>query len=85
MNLREFYGGLAMGMLMDGVGDGLQDLWWFYAGFLKVLYRFYQGFIWCACLLSPPRPPSHQCESQAHVIATWDFLGLESLVLCKCN
>ena len=59
MSPREFHGGFAVGILnIDGWGDGLHDLVWFYAGFLLV-------FLLCliVCLLclrvgfhGPPLP-----------------------------
>ena len=77
-----------MGILMDGVMDCRYVWWWLYAGFLRVVYRFYDGFMGFACGCSQPRrtlPTQPSCENQAmlmllihrsvrktYVIAAWD-------------
>ena len=56
-----------MGLLTDGV-MGCRYVWWFYAGFLRLLYWFYDGFMRFACGFSQscrPLPTQPSCESQA--------------------
>ena len=54
---------------IDGCGDGLQDSWWFYAGFLQVLKTGFVMVLWGLLVgfRSPPTQPS--CERQARADA----------------
>ena len=58
-----------MGFLNVGWGDGLQDFWWFYVSFLRVLYWLCDGLMGFACGFSQPLPTQLSCESQAHADA----------------
>ena len=96
MSPREFHGGLAMGMLMDGVmgcrtyGGFMQVFCWV---FLLFFMMFFWGLHWV--FTAPSCPPSHHVKTKpmlmllietnvrkTYVIATQDVLrGLEGPVL----
>ena len=70
MSPREFHGGLAMGMLMDGV-MGCRTYGGFTQVFCWVFYCFYDVFLVFALGFHGPLLPTQpSCENQAHADAS---------------
>ena len=66
---------------IDGWDDGLQDLWWFYASFLRVLYWFSWVCVWVFAAPHPlPTQPS--CEAKPMLMLPID--GNVQKTLCYC-
>ena len=70
MSPREFHGGLAMGMLMDGV-MGCRTYGGFMQVFCGVFFCCYDGFLGFALGFHGPLLPTQpSCENQAHADAS---------------